>query len=172
MTINSSNRSALSAVTVKVLWRTGGVDDFIGKVSFLCRRREQLSLYLTESKYFSMYMFACMGWCSVSKSQRYCVSKERNTTTNCIQFYLQQADIVHELKRPNYLFILIKLASSYPLPLLTWKLCTKNVLNAKRSLYYVCCRFYLKIFFIKLSPQPSTKHHCRKSILSIFTIYP
>ena len=113
MTINSSNRSALSAVTVKVLWRTGGVDDFIGKVSFLCRRREQLSLYLTESKYFSMYMFACMGWCNVSKSQRYCVSKERNTTTNCIQFYLQQADIVHELKRPNYLFILIKLSSSY-----------------------------------------------------------
>ena len=99
MTINSSNRSALSAVNIKVLWRTGGVDDFIGKVSFLCRRRGQLSLYLTESKYFSMYMFACMGWCNVSKSQRYCVSKERNTTTNCIQFYLQQADIVHELKR-------------------------------------------------------------------------
>ena len=54
-----------------------------------------------------MYMFACMGWCSVSKSQKDCVSKERNTTTNCIQFYLQQADIVHKLKRPFYLFILI-----------------------------------------------------------------
>ena len=111
MTMNCSNRSALSAVNIKVLLRAGGVDDFIG--TFLCTRREQLSLYLTESKYFSMYMFACMGWCSVSKSQKDCASKERNTTTNCIQFYLQQADIVHNLKRPLYLFILIKLANYY-----------------------------------------------------------
>ena len=169
--MNCSNRSALSAVNIKVLLRAGGVDDSIGKRTFLCTRREQLSLYLTGSKYFSMYMFACIGW--VSKSQRDCVSKEWNTTTNCFQFHLQQTHLLqHKLKRPLYLSILIKQASSYLyFDSLETNVQTNLFVNAKISLFYNFFFFCLLRFSsYKNTPQPSPKRHVKKLIMCIFIV--
>ena len=116
-----SNRSALSAVTVKVLLRAGGVDDFIGKGTFLCTRREQLSLYLIESKYFSMYMFACMYWlvqCK-QKPKGLCLQKTEYNYKLLSILFATSTPGATKIERPLHLFILNEASKFLPLPRLT-----------------------------------------------------
>ena len=113
MTIDITNRPALSALTIEVLLRARGVDNFIGKRNFSLQKEGTVKpLFDSEQIFFNVHICLYgLALCN-QKPKGLCLQR---TEYNKLHLMLSATSTpgATKKKRPLYLFILIKLASSY-----------------------------------------------------------